>query len=304
MKKKIIKVLKKPQLILLHLINNGWFNFLDDKTYLKLKFKYTMNKKLNLENPETFSEKLQWLKLNDRKDIYTTIVDKQEVKKYIADYIGEEYIIPTLGVYNNFDDIDFDKLPDQFVIKCTHDSGGIVICKDKKQLDMKAARKKINKSLKRKYYYLGREWPYKNVKPRIIVEKYMKEAESQELNDYKFMCFHGKVKYILCCTDRQSSEGLKLTFFDHNWNQMPFGRVNQSIAKKTVKKPYNLKKMIELAEKLSKDFPFIRVDFYESNKKIYFGELTFYPGSGFKKFTPEEWDYKLGNLINLKKENN
>ena len=292
---KLSKFIKSPLLLFVFLSNRG-INLLNDKTYLKIRYYATFKKFLNLKNPQTFNEKLQWLKLNDRKDIYTKMVDKYEAKSYVSKIIGNKYIIPTLGIYNNFDEIDFNKLPNQFVIKCTHDSGGLVIVTDKSKLDIKKAKKKINKSLKRNYYYLGREWPYKNVKPRIIVEKYMKDNKDTSMRDYKFFCFNGNPYCILLCNDRNTE--LKETFFDLNWKILPFKRPNHSIDT-NIEKPHNLDKMIEFSKKLSLNIPFLRVDFYEINGNLYFGELTFYPAGGFSKFEPEEWDLKLGNLIDL-----
>ena len=277
----------------------GKYNNLNDESFLKKAFRCYMGKELNLDNPQTFNEKLQWLKLYDRKPEYTTMVDKYAVKKYVADIIGEEYIIPTLGVWNHFDEIDFDKLPNHFVLKCTHDSGGIVICKDKNKLDLKSAKKKIEKCLKRNYYWSSREWPYKDVKPRIIAEPYMEDSKAHELIDYKFMCFNGKVKCSFTCSERFSKDGLKVTFFDKDWNVMPFER-HYPVSKDSPKKPINYDKMIQFSEQLSKGIPFVRVDFYEINGQLYFGELTFYPGGGFEEFTPEEWDYKLGDFLKLK----
>lgn len=275
------------------------FKDMNDEEYLKKLFKCHMKRELNLDNPQTFNEKLQWLKLYDRKPEYTTMVDKYAVKKYVADIIGEEYIIPTLGVWNHFDEIDFDKLPNQFVLKCTHDSGGIVICKDKNKLDLKSAKKKIEKCLKRNYYWSSREWPYKDVKPRIIAEPYMEDSKAYELIDYKFMCFNGEVKCSFTCSERFSEDGLKVTFFDKDWNVMPFER-HYPASKNPPKKPINYDKMIQFSEQLSKGILFVRVDFYEINGQLFFGELTFYPGGGFEEFTPEEWDYKLGDFLKLK----
>jgi len=292
---KLSKFIKSPLLLFVFLSNRG-INLFNDKTYLKIRYFATFKKILNLQTPQTFNEKLQWLKLNDRKDIYTKMVDKYEAKSYVSKIIGNKYIIPTLGIYNNFDEIDFNKLPNQFVIKCTHDSGGLVIVTDKSKLDIKKAKKKINKSLKRNYYYLGREWPYKNVKPRIIVEKYMKDNKDTSMRDYKFFCFNGNPYCILLCNDRNTE--LKETFFDLNWKILPFKRPNHSIDT-NIEKPHNLDKMIEFSKKLSLNIPFLRVDFYEINGNLYFGELTFYPAGGFSKFEPEEWDLKLGNLIDL-----
>ena len=272
---------------------------LSDKLFLKLNYKTYIGKKLNLKNPQTFNEKLNWLKLNDRKDIYTAMVDKYEVKKLVAEKIGDEYIIPTLGVWDNFDDIDFDSLPDQFVLKCTHDSGGLVICKDKSKLNINSAKEKINNTLKRNFYWWSREWPYKNVKPRIIAETYMEDKETSELRDYKFFCFDGEVKALFIATERQKvGEEVKFDFFDSDFNHLPI-RQGHPNAKVTPQKPINFEEMKLLASKLSEGIPHLRVDFYEANGKIYFGELTFFHFGAMVPFVPEEWDYKFGEWINL-----
>lgn len=294
------EVIFNPAKIIKHMGGLGYLKWIPDKLYLNICYKAAFGKKLNLENPETFNEKLQWLKLYNRKEIYTSMVDKYEVKKYVADIIGEKYIIPTYGVWENFDDINFSKLPDKFVLKCTHDSGGIVICKDKKSFDLKKARSKINKSMKRRFFYVGREWPYKNVKPRIIAEKYMETQESDDLQDYKLMCFGGKVYYTLVCQDRYANSGLRESFFDNNWNLTTFRRKNP-LCKGNVQKPQSFDEMVLLAEKLSDKIPFLRVDFYEIDGRPYFGEMTFFPGNGFEKFEPDEYDLCLGELINLPK---
>ena len=294
--KKIIYFIRNPLYILIRLDNKNIIR-LNDKLYIKLKYKEKMHKKLDLKNPQTFNEKLQYLKLHDRKDIYTTMVDKYEAKKYVANIIGEQYIIPTLGVYESFDEINFDQLPNQFVIKCTHDSGGLLVVKNKADFNIKSAKEKINKCLKTNYYYSGREWPYKNVKHKIIIEKYMTNKLSEELIDYKIMCFNGKAKIIFTCSERYS-DGLKVTFFDLEWNKLPFKR-HYPISTKKIKKPTNLDKMIELSEKLAKNIKFVRMDWYEINDKIYFGEYTFYPGDGLEEFEPEKWDKKIGDLIKI-----
>lgn len=278
------------------LSGQGFYDNMDDEKYLKRKYKACMGKELHLDSPQTFNEKLQWLKLYDRKPEYTTMVDKYAVKKYVADIIGEEYIIPTLGVWNHFDEIDFDKLPNQFVLKCTHDSGGIVICKDKKKLDLKSAKKKIEKSLKQNYYWSSREWPYKDVKPRIIAEEYMIDESGYELKDYKFFCFNGEAKMMFIATDRGSDT--KFDFYDMEFNHLPFTNGHPN-ANKKIQRPKNYSKMIALAAKLSFEIPNVRVDFYNINGKIYFGELTFFHWSGLVPFEPEEWDYKLGSWIKL-----
>lgn len=277
----------------------GLYDNMDDESYLRRKYKACVGKELNLDSPKTFNEKLQWLKLHDRKPEYTMMVDKYAVRTYIADTIGEEYLIPLLGVWDNPDDIDFDALPNQFVLKCNHDSGGLVVCKDKNKLDFNFAKNKLVRCLKRNYYWSGREWPYKDIKPKIIAEKYMEDNITHELIDYKFMCFNGVVKCGFTCSERFTDSGLKVTFFDKDWNVMPFER-HYPVSKNPPKKPINYDKMIQFSEQLSKGIPFVRVDFYEINGQLYFGELTFYPGGGFEEFTPEEWDYKLGDFLKLK----
>lgn len=277
----------------------GLLDNLNDEDYLKQSFKLYMGYDLKIDNPQTFNEKLQWLKLNDRKPEYTKMVDKYEVKQYVAEKIGKEYIIPTLGVWDRFEDIEFDELPNQFVLKCTHDSGGLVICRDKRTLDFVSAKKKLNTSLKRNYFYSGREWPYKNVKPRIIAEEYMEDSETKELRDYKFFCFDGVVKSVFIATERQfENKEVKFDFFDENFNHLPFTNGHPN-AKLLPDKPLNFELMKVLASKLSVDIPHIRVDFYEVDGKVYFGELTFFHWSGFTPFVPEEWDYEFGSWINL-----
>ncbi len=272
---------------------------LNDKVYLKIKFFIKMKKKLNLKNPQTFNEKLQWLKLYDRRNVFTKMVDKYDAKKYVADIIGKEYIIPTIDIYDCFEEIDFDKLPNQFVIKCTHDSCGLVIVRDKKKINIEDIKTKIEKSLKYNYYYSNREWPYKNVKPRIIIEKYMQDRDLKELRDYKFYCFNGHPKYLYVSEGLENHATAKIEFFDMNFKSAPFGRNDFKKFDKKPEKPKQFEKMQELAKILSSGVPFLRVDFYEINGKIYFGELTFSPCGGFMHFEPEEWDYKLGQMIDL-----
>ena len=296
--RKLKKYIKHPKNLILLFSSKGFFNFLSDKHFICFMYFVNMRKKLNLKNPQTFNEKLQWLKLNDRKDIYTTMVDKYEVKNYVSKIIGEEYIIPTLGVWDKFEDIDFKKLPNKFVLKCTHDSGSVFIIKDKSMIDYNQLNKKINKALKKNFYYLGREWPYKNVKPRIIAEPYLEDYKYDELRDYKLFVFNNKHALTLICSER--SKKVKFTFFD---NKGKFLDIHQCGAENdaNVELPINYKKMIKLAEKLSKDTIQVRVDFYEINDKIYFGELTFFDSSGMGEYNPEEWDYKIGEMIKLPK---
>lgn len=284
------------------LVNSGkgLCDSMPDEEYLKRMFKAKMGRELDLGNPQTFNEKLQWLKLYDRKSIYTTMVDKYAVKKYVGDLIGEQYIIPTLGVWDRFEDIDFNALPNQFVLKCTHDSGGLVICKDKAKLDIAAAKEKINRSLKRNFYYLWREWPYKDVKPRIIAEKYMEDTGLQELRDYKLYCFDGEMKMVMINSDRKSAGGTRADYFDRQFNYLDF-TWGYKHADTPPKKPENFECMVKLAEQLSVGLKHVRVDLYNCDGQIYFGELTFFDGSGFDSIDPIEWDYEIGNWLNLRK---
>lgn len=282
------------------LCHNTWISrIIPDKPYLKILYKGYVGKKLNLDSPKSYNEKLQWLKLFDRDSKYTKLVDKYEVKKYVSSVIGNQYIIPTLGVWDSFDDIDFASLPDRFVLKCTHDSGGVVICKDKSTFDKVKAKRIIQSSLKKNFFYEGREWPYKNVKPRVIAEKYMEDPDSGELPDYKFFCFDGVVKALFIATDRQKKdEDTKFDFFDAEYNHLEFTN-GHPMAKETPAKPKCFEEMKELAALLSKGIPQVRVDFYEVNGEVLFGELTFSHWSGLTPFVPEKWDNIFGSWINL-----
>lgn len=299
MKNKLIKYLKNPINIIIFL-NNKRLLILPDKIYLKLLYKNIFSKKLDLNNPQTFNEKLQWLKLKDRKDIYTTMVDKYEVKKYVSNIIGEEYIIPTLGIYNSFEEIDFEKLPNKFVMKCTHDSGSTIICKEKEKFNKKKAKSKINKCLKQNFYYNFREWPYKNVKPRIIIEKYMEDSKLKELVDYKVYAFNGEADYLMACYDRIKGN-TKFLYYDKDWNLIKKFSYDGMKYGESIKipKPKELNKMFEFASLLSKNIPFVRVDFYEANGKLYFGELTFYPNAGFETGRTKELDDYLDSKLKI-----
>ena len=296
---KIIKYIKKPSNVLLYLMNKNFFKWIPDEKYITIKYKLEMNQKLNLKEPKTFNEKLQWLKLYDRNPEYTKMVDKYEAKKYVADIIGQEYIIPTLGVWDKFEDIEFDKLPKQFVLKPTHTSGNVFICKDKEKINYKQLRKMINKWLKRNYYLVHREWPYKNVKPRIIAEEYV-EDETGALKDYKVYSFNGKCDYVMVCIDRVKNE-IKFIYYDKNW------KIKKEFSKDGIKygdnikieRPKNLGKMFEFAEMLSKNIPFVRVDFYEANGNLYFGELTFYPSAGFDNTRTKECQEYLDRALEI-----
>lgn len=292
---KIIRGLSRPKILLLKLFIEFPF-LISDEMFLKYSFKIRMHKKLNLKTPETYNEKLQWLKLYYRKSEYSQMVDKAEAKNVVARIIGEKYTIPTLGIWEKFDDIDFDNLPNQFVLKTTHGCEGIVICKDKAKLDIFSAKKVINLSLRNNFFVYGREWPYKNVKPRIIAEKFMVDESGVELKDYKFFCFDGEPKALFIATDRPHDT--RFDFFDMGFNHLPFTNGHENTDKK-LSKPQNFELMIDIAKRLSENIPHVRIDLYNINGDIYFGEFTFFHWGGMVPFVPEEWDYKFGSWINL-----
>lgn len=281
--------------------NRGKYNYLDDETFIKRKFRAEMGYDIDLENPQTFNEKINWLKLYDRNPEYSIIVDKYAVKQYVSDRIGAEYVIPLIGgPWYNFDDIDFDILPHQFVLKTSHDCGGVFVCKDKSSFDKEKARKFLMEHLNRDYYLTGREWPYKNVKPCIFAEKYMADGgDSDQLTDYKFFCFDGQVKAMFVATDRTLiDEETKFDFFDENFNHLPVLQGHPN-ATKMIECPPTFERMKYLASILSKGFPELRVDFYNAGNQIYFGELTLFHFGGFTPFVPAEWDTIFGDWIKL-----
>ena len=281
-----------------YLTRAGFYNHMSDEEYLSRKYQLYFGQKLDLQNPQTFNEKLQWLKLYNRKPEYTVMVDKYKVREYIAQELGEEYLIPLLGVWDNPDEIDFDALPNKFVLKCNHNSGlGMCICKDKSELDISKVKVELRKGLKQDYYLTGREWPYKDVPRKIIAEKYMEDV-SGDLKDYKFYCFNGEMKFVMINSDRNTSRPTRADYFDRDFNWLDF-TWGYSHAEVHPKKPEQFEKMVAIVEKLAKGLPHIRVDLYDCNGKIYFGELTFFDGSGFDKIEPLEWDYKIGKLLKL-----
>lgn len=296
---RIKQLIKKPRRIFVGLLCRT-ARIWPDKLYLQLRFFFEMGSILNLKKPKTFNEKLQWLKLYNRCPEYTTMVDKYAVKQYVANKIGEKYIIETLGIWNCVEDIDLDSLPNQFVLKTTHGGGGggVVICKDKSSFDMEAAKCKLRQSLNCDIYELFREWPYKDVPKRIIAERFMSN-KGKDLEDYKIHCFNGEPKFILVCKNRYGNEAMIDDFYTPKWELMDVRRPGHPNSKEPLKKPEQLEYMFKLAEVLSKDIPFLRVDFYIIENKIYFGELTFFPASGLSKFEPKEWDKTFGNYLNL-----
>ena len=298
--KKVSKALiENPTLILVGILKHiPWI--VSDKFYIKIQYKAYVGKFPNLKDPKSFTEKIQWLKLYDRNPLYTKLVDKVTVKDYVKNIIGEEFIIPTLFVWDNPEDIDYMKLPEQFVLKCNHTGGGSVfICKNKKQFDFKSVVKSLNKQLKSDTFLQTREWPYKNIERKVFCEQFMEDVDS-DLIDYKFFCFGGKVNYCQVIKDRYNGE--TIDFFDRDWNHQEFIGLsikNRKHSKEVINKPQKYKEMIQIAERLSANIKFVRVGLYNIKGKIYFGELTLYPASGNGIFTPSEWDLKIGNLLHL-----
>ena len=273
---------------------------LPDKLFLQLYFFKNMKRFINFKDPKTFNEKIQWLKVNDRNPLYTKIADKYEVRQYVKDLLGEEYLIPMYGVYNSFSQIDFDKLPEQFVIKCTHDSGSVVVCRDKKDFDIEKARQKIQRGMGRNAYEYAKEWQYKNVPPRIIVEKYLQQDNGETIIDYKFFCFNGEPKFFYVSQGLENHATASISFYDLKGNRMPFCRTDYPQFQED-KLPILKDQMIALAQKSAKNIPspFIRVDFYEIGGKIYFSEFTLHPCSGVMPFRPKEWDNTVGEWLRL-----
>lgn len=301
----LIQILKKPsiawKLVFGKLVSKDLLNWLPDKFFLKLRYHQLLGEKLDLNNPKTFNEKLQWLKLYDRKVEYIKLVDKYEVREYISEALGDKYLIPSLGVWERIEDIDFNLLPESFVLKGTHDSGSVIVCRNKSNFDMEAAKQKLSASLKRNLFWQGREWPYKNLKPRIIAEKLMQTFDGQDIIDYKFFCFNGEPKFLYVSQGLSDHRTAHISYVSLEWEKEPFYREDFSIFEKLPEKPKTFDKMLEYSKILAKDYPFIRVDFYEINGELYFSELTFFPGAGFTKFYPEEWNEIIGNMIQLPK---
>ena len=300
----IKRFLKNPVRVTIRsLSQRGKLDFVSDKLFLKLVYRSKFGRKLNLDNPVLFNEKLQWLKLYNRNPKFTSMVDKYEVKQYVAKIVGDEYIIPTLGVWDSFEEINFEQLPEQFVLKCTHDSGGVIICDDKSKFDIVKSKEKIDYHMKRNYFYVGREWPYKNVKPRIIAEAFLKDdtiSKGENIKDYKVYCFDGVAKLMQIGTNCGTGIDEVLDFVDKdfNWIDMTWGKPHSKTAPD---RPDNFEEIIALAEKLSKGLVHIRVDLFSVCGKIYFGEYTFFDGSGFDEICPIEMDKKLGSWLNLNK---
>lgn len=283
---------------IINLYNQYWIalaKIMSDESYIRMIFKKSIGKRCNLEKPKTFNEKLNWMKLKLRNPYYSLLADKYEVKEIVKNIIGEEYVVPNYGVWNSFDEIDFDSLPERFVLKATHDSGGATICKDKKTFDMRSAKIKFDHDLKVTYFYRTGEWVYKSVKHRIIADMLLDDNSGHELQDYKFWCFNGKPK-IMYITNK--GKNIYENFYDMEFNPSP---INHGFPRKVPEydKPKNFDLMKELAEKLSKGIPFVRIDFFNIEGKVYFGEYTFYDWAGLRPFADEKWDMLLGSWIKL-----
>ncbi|SFB88815.1 ATP-grasp fold amidoligase family protein [Butyrivibrio sp. YAB3001] len=305
-KEKVMEAIKRPQMIWVYLSNRGLFNYMDDEKYLSIRYKCLLGRTLNIKTPLSFNEKLQWLKIHDRKQIYETMVDKYAAKGFVSERIGKEYIIPTYGVWDCFDDINFAELPNEFVIKCTHDSGGVVIVKDKNSTNIKKIKSKINKSLKKNFYLYGREWPYKNVMPRIIIEKYIwnsmcgdKDIDYPGLIDYKFYCFNGIPKFLYVSSGMDKHDTAAISFVSLDWKRLPFYRLDYKQLTELPPQPKCFEKMLKICKKLAEGTNFLRVDLYEVDNKVFFSEMTFYPCSGFMPFNDYKYDIQIGEYLSL-----
>ena len=333
LKQTLLDITKIPRKYLSYLMECGLLNHMDDEKYLKLMWLIRMGRPIDLDHPRTFNEKLQWLKLHDHNPQYTMMADKYEAKKFVEERVGKEYVVPNYGVWDHFDDIDFESLPNQFVLKTTHDNAGIVVVKDRDTFDRKAAKEILESHLKQNHYYNTREWAYKNIKPRIIAEKLLENSDKSELLDYKVSCFNGEPHFTYIqartCTDpdklltnnnnkgcfkfsqialefkirRYLNDIEIITYYDNNYNIIPCSNSDGPSLVNPDRKPINFDKMLDLSRKLSKDIPHVRVDFYEVDGKLYIGELTFYTSAGFADFTPDEYNYKFGDLIKLPEPN-
>ena len=296
--KKLLKFIFNKDYRFLVLAGRGYKGNIPADVFLKKMYKIKTGRELNLEKPVLYNEKLQWLKLYDHRPEYTMMVDKYYVKQFVAERIGDEYVIPLLGVWESVENIDFNSLPDKFVLKTTHDSGAVIICKNKKVFDINFAKKRLKYFLRRNYYNCNREWPYKNVNPRIIAEEYMEDSTYKELRDYKFFTFGGVPKVLYIAQGRGNGESTVADFFDMEFNHLDL-TIDHNMANTPPEKPRCFEEMKRLAAILSEGTPQLRVDFYEVDGRIYFGEMTFFHCSGFEKFHPEEWDKIFGDWVKL-----
>lgn len=289
-----------PVIIMHKLSSLCLLNWMTDKQLIKIRYRAVFHKKPDLDNPRTFNEKLQWMKLYDRRPEYTMMSDKYMVREFIQQKLGEEYLIPLLGKWDRVKDIDFDSLPDQFVLKCNHDSGSVIVCRDRKHFDQKETVKKLKKAMRRNMFWYCREWPYKNIKPCIIAEKLMAdERQTKTLIDYKFYCFNGDPKFLYISKDLYDHAIARISFLNTDWSFAPFRRTDYLPMEELPEKPVKYDEMLQIAKKLSAGMPFVRVDLYEIAGKVYFSELTFSPGSGLSPFDPGCYDEIIGQWLDL-----
>jgi len=296
---KLKKVISNPKILL---FRSKLSCYIPDRAYLSWAFERSIGRPLNLISPQSFNEKLQWLKLYDRNPLYIKLVDKYEVREYIKKTIGEQYLVPLIGVYDNVDEIEIWRLPNQFVLKCTHDSGNVIICRNKDSFNFIDAKRKLQKAQRRNFYYGGREWPYKNINPRIICEELLVEKDTirqnyKDVEDYKFHCFNGVPTYCQVFFDRHIK--MKTIYYDMNWVKQDISRPNIISYEGDIQKPPKFEIMKQIASKLSEGFPYVRIDLYNVDGRIYFGEITFFPASGFNPFVPDSWDRIWGDKIDL-----
>lgn len=294
MLKKVIELFKNPKKIKLYIIRKIGKK-INDKKYLQLLYKIRFDKKIDFDNPKTFNEKLNWLKLYDRNDKYTMLADKYLVKEYVEKTIGKEYVIKNYKIWENVEDINLDELPCKFVMKCNHDSGGLIICKNKENINLEDVKDKLKRSLENNYFYYKREWPYKNIKPLILVEEFIEDKEMEDLRDYKFMCFNGVPKFVYITV---KNDNIWENYYDMEFNPV---EINHGFPryKEEFKKPENFDEMVKIAKQLSKDIPFVRIDLHNTDGKIYFGEFTFYDWGGLRPYSDEKYDKLLGDLLKI-----
>ncbi|NLB66627.1 MAG: glycosyl transferase [Lentisphaerae bacterium] len=294
---KLIRYAKNPLLLFWRLGLDGHFKFIPDRRYLEICFRIKVGHRLNLEAPQTFNEKLQWLKLFDRRPEYTRLADKLAVRDYIQSRVGADHLIPLLGTWGSAADINFSTLPSQFVLKCTHDSGSVIICRDKSNLRENRVRARLANRLSKNYYWAGREWPYRNIPPRVIAEAYMTDESATELKDYKFHCFNGEPRVIQVDFDRFTAHRRNL--YDLNWNRLPLALAYPDAPERVIPKPPNLEQALDLVRAIVPPAPTVRVDLYLTQDQIYFGEFTFFHEGGLGRFKPARYDAEFGSWIHL-----
>ncbi len=295
----IKRFFKSPGAALQMLSYAGLLFWLPDKPYIQLFYRTAFHRKLNLRDPKTYSEKIQWLKLYHRDPLYTVLSDKYAMRGYASEILGDDYMVPLLGIWDTFGEINFEKLPNQFVLKCTRDSGSVIICRDKTTFDKAKAKTRLEKTMKRNYYRITREWGYKNIRPRIIAEKYLFDENECGLKDYKFTCMNGEPRYLFTCQNRGGEGGLQVDAYNMQLQHLELREKNYANSPKPFAAPASLEKMLQICRTIAKPFPLIRIDLYDVCGRPYIGEFTFYPAGGLNRFYPEEWDDYIGSGLIL-----